>query len=269
MQGLPGLSRLVVIDGKMDAPEVFAIAGGQAAVFSSPSPARPDRNEDAAAVIPYGDDAAVLVIADGVGGEPGGRRASKTAINTIAATLSDAHRRDLRLRNAILNGIEAANAAVRDLGIGAASTIAIAGIDGGRMRPFHAGDSLIMVTGQRGRIKLETVAHSPVGFAMEAGLIDEAEAIRHEDRHIISNALGDNDLRIEMGPVLDVAQRDTVLIASDGLVDNLRTNEITEAIRKGGLKDAATRAATLAAERMTASEHGKPDDLTLILFRLK
>ncbi|MGI9590762.1 MAG: PP2C family protein-serine/threonine phosphatase, partial [Myxococcota bacterium] len=81
----------------------------------------------------------------------------------------------------------------------------------------------ILLIGQRGRVKLQTVDHSPVGFAVEAGLLDADAALHHEDRHIISNFVGGADLRIEMGSGLHLAERDTLCLASDGLADNLRT----------------------------------------------
>ncbi len=48
----------------------------------SPDKTRP--NEDAAAVIPLGDDSLVLAVADGVGGMAGAREASNAAVQTLA-----------------------------------------------------------------------------------------------------------------------------------------------------------------------------------------
>ncbi len=39
--------------------------------------------------------------------------------------------------------------------------------------------------------------------------------------HIVSNVVG-----VDVGSALELAARDTLLIASDGLVDNLKTEEI-------------------------------------------
>ena len=43
---------------------------------------------------------------------------------------------------------------------------------------------MILTTGQRGRLRMQTVSHSPVGFAIEYGLLDESEAMHHEERHL-------------------------------------------------------------------------------------
>jgi serine/threonine protein phosphatase PrpC len=77
-------------------------------------------------------------------------------------------------------------------------------------------------------------------------------------------------MRIEIGAKLKLAPRDTLLLASDGLADNLHTDEIVARIRKGPLKRAVGRLVQEAHSRMDRSTNGsphKPDDLTLIAFR--
>ena len=102
--------------------------------------------------------------------------------------------------------------------------------------------------------------------------MNEKEAMNHEDRHLVLNAVGSPDMRIEMGAHIDLAPLDTVLVASDGLFDNLRTEEIVECIRKGPLVEGVAKLAADAHERMTqpkANAPSKPDDLTVIAFRMK
>ena len=174
------------------------------------------------------------------------------------------------LRAAILNGIEAANQAVRELGTGAATTLALVEIQDRTIRTYHVGDSEILVTGQRGKVKLQTIPHSPIGYAVEAGLMEEEEAIHHEARHVISNVIGSDQMRIEMGPPTEMAPRDTLLLASDGLFDNLFPDEIVEAIRSGPLDNSIGSLVEAAQGRMATSggtAPSKPDDLTVIAFR--
>ena len=174
------------------------------------------------------------------------------------------------MRVGILNGIERANRAVVDLGVGAATTLAIVEMQNAQVRSYHVGDSLTLIVGGRGKIKLQTVPHSPVGFAVEAGLLDEAEAMHHEDRHLVSNVIGTPDMRIEVGPTLELALHDSVLLASDGLCDNLHIDEIVARLRKGPLKHAAHRLAADTRKRMLNPADGqpsKPDDVTFVAFR--
>jgi serine/threonine protein phosphatase PrpC len=94
--------------------------------------------------------------------------------------------------------------------------------------------------------------------------------MHHEDRHLVSNVIGSPEMTIEIGPSLRLAPRDTVLLASDGLFDNLYIHEVVERIRKGPLDQAVERLATDSRRRMLEPEPGspsKPDDLTIVALR--
>ena len=174
------------------------------------------------------------------------------------------------LRTAILDGIDAANVAVRELANGSATTLTIVTIEGLTARSYQIGDSEALVVGQRGRIKLQTTAHSPTGFAVEAGFLDERAALHHAERHLVSNFLGTTDMRIDVGTEVKLKPRDTVLLASDGLTDNVHGDEIVERIRKGSIEAAMDKVVGLANRRMSGAATGqpsKPDDLSVLLFR--
>jgi len=262
---------LLVLNGAFEPDQVEVdVAGGSAIALSKKDPGKESENEDTAAIIPYGPGAAVLVVADGAGGLPAGKRASLTAVTTLAAALQTAMDKTMLLRTAILNGIEAANEAVLALANGSATTMTVITIEGLIARSYQIGDSEALVVGQRGLIKLQTTAHSPTGFAVEAGFLDLRDALHHEDRHLVSNFLGATDMRIDVGAGVELRPRDTVLVASDGLTDNVHLDEIVERIRKGGLADSAAAVVDLADRRMAGAGSGqpsKPDDLSLILFR--
>ena len=264
-------SDLLLLDSP-DVPQQVAVhvAGGDAIVFTRRDPFKESENEDTVAIVPYGPGAAVLVVADGAGGLPAGKRASYTAVTTLAASLQAAMEHTTLLRNAILNGIEAANAAVLALANGSATTMTVVTIEGRIVRSYQVGDSEAIVVGQRGLIRLQTTAHSPTGFAVEAGFLDQREALHHEDRHLVSNLLGTTDMRIDIGAEVTMKMRDTILVASDGLMDNVHVDEIIERVRKGPLAKSVDQLVDIADARMQALREGepsKPDDLSLILFR--
>ncbi len=265
------LDGLLILDGATEPDQVeVSVAGGSAVALTRRDPEKQGENEDTVALVPYGQGAAVLVVADGAGGLPGGKRASLTAVTTLAASLQKAVDKTLLLRTAILNGIEAANEAVMAIGNGSATTLTVITIEGLITRSYQIGDSEALVVGQRGVVKLQTTAHSPTGFAVEAGFLDHRDALHHEERHLVSNFLGTSDMRIDVGAGVELRPRDTVLVASDGLTDNVHLDEIIEHVRKGGLLESATEVAALASRRMEGGSEGqpsKPDDLSLILFR--
>ena len=264
-------TELLVLNGATEPDQAEVdVAGGSAFACTQRDPEKHTENEDTVAIIPYGPGAVALVVADGAGGLPAGKRASLTAVTRLAASLQSAMERTLLLRTAILNGIEAANEAVLALGNGSATTMTVITIEGLVARSYQIGDSEALVVGQRGAIKLQTTAHSPTGFAVEAGFLDQREALHHEERHLVSNFIGTTDMRIDVGAGVELRPRDTVLVASDGLTDNVHLDEIVEYVRKGSLAESATAVTMLARHRMGHNDSNqpcKPDDLSLILFR--
>jgi serine/threonine protein phosphatase PrpC len=244
---------------------------GHVCVRSIRSPDKQTDNEDSAAIIQLGDDSLVLAVADGVGGSVAGREASNAAVRTLSKVLTSLPEETPQLRPAILDAVEEANKAVLGLARGAATTLVVAQLDATRLRSYHVGDSELLAVGQRGRIKQRVVPHSPTGFAVEAGLLDENEAVQHDQRHVLFNVIGSSDMRVEVGPLLQLAARDTVLLASDGLFDNLYIDEIVATIRSGPLIAAADRLVERVQSRMSGADAAdqpcKPDDLTIVLFR--
>ena len=107
-----------------------------------------------------------------------------------------------------------------------------------------------------------------MGYAVEAGLLDEHEAMHHDERHVVSNMVGAADMRIEIGSALTPSPLDTALLATDGLFDNLGQDEVVEIVRSGPLDRIATepgpRAQRNACAAPAAGRPSKPDDLTFI-----
>lgn len=256
--------------GDMEEPEHLSLGGAELVVFTRRWREAERPNQDAVALVALGDDRLVLAVADGAGGQPAGDRASEAAVRVFAETVRDGVAEGHPLREAVLQGFDRANTAVIDLGVGAATTLVVAELDGATLRTYHAGDSRALVCGQKGLLKLLTAAHSPVGHAVQAGILEEDEALHHEELHLVSNVLGGDDMRVEMGAPLELADHDTVLLASDGVFDNLGPEEIVEQVRKGPLTEAVAMLTGAIEERMTGDDPvapSKPDDISLIGLR--
>lgn len=259
------------LDESLDEPDVLTTPLGEVVVHTRESPARGRPNEDSAGVVAL-DRGLILLVADGVGGAPGGQTASRRAIERLADHgLKNSGPESLR--EIVLAGLELSNQEILSLGNGSATTIVCANLQpsesgGVLFRSLHVGDSVALVTGQRGRVKHQSISHSPVGYLVEAGVLDEDDAMTHEDRHIVSNLVGSQKMSIDIGPKFELAPHDTVLIASDGVTDNLYSDEIVEIIRKGPLSKAAKELARQTQERMVGGvDPSKPDDATFVLFR--
>lgn len=258
------------IQSDLDQAELYSFAQGTIGIFTHRAPHKETPNEDALALIPVDNKTGVLVVADGVGGMPTGQDASRIAIESITTSINKAVRENIPLREGILNGIEQANKRICDSSSGSATTLAVIEIQGKTIRSYHVGDVLILLTGQRGRLKLQNVPHSPVGYAVESGMLDETEAVLHEERNIVSNVIGSPDMRIEIGPTTKVSPRDSLIISSDGLPDNLYIDEIVEHIRMNSLKTVCQKLTLHCHERMEHHEEDQPhhpDDLTYIIYR--
>ena len=253
----------------LESPCADTFTGGTVVWYSHRSPAKSTENEDSLALIPINKTTGILTVADGLGGHVNGATASRTVIESFQSVVHTIDAVDLR--STILNAIEFSNQSILQNHPGAATTLAVVELCGRFIKTYHAGDSIILVTGQRGKRKLMTTAHSPVGYAVESGMLDENEAIHHEARHLVSNVVGSPEMSIEMGAGIKLAARDTLLIASDGLMDNLFLDEIINTIRSGPLEKCAESLLKQTQERMLNDDEKyphHPDDLSFILYRL-
>ncbi len=244
------------------------LAHSEVAFFSNRSPNKETPNEDSLGVIPVDEETTVLVVADGMGGMPAGELASQIIVKSIIESLKDTN---ISTREAILCGIDNANQSIMDLKSGAGSTVSVAEINGNKLRTYHAGDSLILLTSSHGNIKYQSLSHSPIGYALICGAINAENAMRHPERNLISNYVGCVDMHINMGPIIELAPQDTLILSSDALSDNLYEDEISEHIRKGPLVESINELVTACQKNMIEPLDDRrchPDDLTLICFRL-
>jgi len=241
---------------------------GQISMLSQPAPHK-SVNEDSTAAFELSDTQCVLAIADGVGGAPLGHEASRLAIEAIEECLQDTHRGEA-LQSRITDAFELAHHRIMMLDVGAATTFIVAEISDGVLRTYHVGDSGCLVCGQRGKLKLKTLLHSPSAYLEQAGLITEQESLTHPKRHFVTNLVGIEEMTIDIGEPIKLAQNDTLLLGSDGVFDNANTADLISAIRIGPLKKSGEQ---LQAQMLTAmagenpSLPGKPDDLSFIVYR--
>jgi PPM family protein phosphatase len=256
------------VESDMAIADITKVTEGHVAVLCRRCPDKVEPNDDSAAFIQTASGAIVMLVADGVGGCPLGYKASAIAVESIiegveaAEPFSD-------LRPAILDGIERANREILDLGIGAATTLAVVEIQDRVARAYQVGDSMTLMIGQRGALKWKSTPHSPVGYAIESGMLDESEAMHHHDRHVVSNLVGSRSMHIEIGPTRTLSPRDSVIVGSDGLFDNLHVAEVIALAKSGRPDKRIASLAELATRRM--NEHvdgqpGKPDDLAVLIY---
>lgn len=253
------------LGGDEDHCDINAFLRGRQVASTRLSPDKEFGNEDGALVLQLGPESGVLAIADGAGGHAAGREASSLALAHLERELLAAD--NIReLRAPILNAFESANTALLADGRGAATTLVVVELQGDTIRHFHAGDSSALVVGQRGAVRLQTIAQSLVGYGIEAGLLDTDAALDHDERHVVLSLVGTPDMRVEIGAPFQLRRFDTLLVCSDGLTDNVGVPDIVEQVRKGDLRTSLDSLYRLATGNM-AMPNGHPDDLTVSLYR--
>lgn len=249
-----------------DKTEIVDLGIGQAAVFSYPSTNRAEDNQDSAALIPLNGHEIVLALSDGAGGQPSGQSASQAVINSLEKELLHHSNQDQLIRASVLNSLETANKQIIETKTGAGATACIVTIEENMIRPFHIGDSVIAVIGQKGKLIYRNTEHSPIGYAIRSELVEENH-LDAEVSHEVFNLVGNLDMHIEIGPEIELKKFDTVLICSDGISDFIPLSECLEIVQSGQLADAAGQLIEHYFRAVENLDH--KDDATFILYRQK
>jgi protein phosphatase len=110
---------------------------------------------------------------------------------------------------------------------------------------------------------------SPVGYALASGLYSEDQAKDNHNFHLVSNLIGFKDMSVEYTVPLCLSPRDKILICSDGLSDNVHSDEIIDAFLAGDLGENSDTLVQSAFEHMESPEvqSHHPDDCSLVVFK--
>ncbi|MCB0365337.1 MAG: protein phosphatase 2C domain-containing protein [Bdellovibrionaceae bacterium] len=260
----------IVLNENLEELESFHGGWLEGVIHSSRCPGDKVENEDSVGLMIF-EDFALAVVSDGLGGHKGGAAASKLAVGTLNQAALHWRKQDpkerIERREMILQAIESAHAEIKAMGIGAGTTISVAEVTSSWVRFYSLGDSFGLLMGGMGTLKFKNVEHSPVGYCLEAGAITEDDVIGHPASGVVLNALGIDPIRMEISQELELAKRDHILLASDGLTDNLKHSVICEDLRRGSMEEKMAKLVDGAHLQMS-KDKGKPDDLTMVLIRL-
>ena len=180
-----------------------------------------DNNEDAVAASNR-----LAAVADGMGGLPGGEVASAVATRLLQAAFTG------RSRDELEAAVRAASRAIWDRASesaeleGMGTTICAAGlVDDGSLVVVNVGDSRAYMW-HNASLTLLTQDHSVTGEAVRRGELSEQEALGHPHHGVLTRALGvAPDVELDT-VVLRVIEGDRLLVCTDGLVNEVRHNEI-------------------------------------------
>ena len=217
-------------------------------------------NQDAVLTTPT-----LFVVADGMGGHAAGDIAATMAVGTFEAAGER-----LGTESSFAGAIGEANAAIYQASLddpalaGMGTTLVAACLLGGgggdRLVVMNVGDSRAYRFRSGALIQI-TEDHSMVAEMVRRGELTAEEALTHQQRHVITRALGlGPEVSADTFPV-PVRKGDRILLCSDGLTDEVDDEEIALAL--GTIVDPQAAADDLVAR---ANAHGGADNISVIII---
>ncbi len=237
--------------------------------FKTDKGMRRSNNEDACFVMKRD---RVFIVADGVGGNNSGEIASRTCVNEIARYV-ETHPLD-RLSTA--EEIEAYfDDCLKDVNFkvlemsqryeknkGMATTVVAAHILGDQLYIVNVGDSRAYIL-RDGVLTQITEDHTYVNTLVKAGLITEEEAQYHEDKNMITRAVGaDHTIEADYFQVPIMAE-DIILICTDGLYGEVDEKELISRLSE---KESMTHICNELVE--AANRNGGSDNITMVVLKI-
>ncbi len=213
-----------------------------------------------------------FAIADGMGGHLHGEIASKLAIGSITATITekilipymDPSRPTPQnsLQNLLNEAFLTAHTEVLRHATGGGTTLTACILFGSYLTIAHVGDTRAYSIGLNGEIKRYTRDHSLVNRLIELGQINEKQALHHPQRNVLYRALGQNEpLEVDINS-FPIPEAGYLLICSDGLWSVISDQSITEIMLKNSPIQILCNHLIQA-----ANEAGGPDNISVILVK--
>lgn len=195
-------------------------------------------NEDACFVIPSHD---VYIVADGVGGNNGGEIASRTAVRRIAEYVNENPVEQCISPEEIYDYFEKClietNLEIYTIGRenkenkGMATTAVVAYIRENKAYLANIGDSRAYLFHQ-GKLEQITEDHTYVNELLKRGVITTKEAENHNQRNVITRALGaEKNVQVDYFQY-EMEKGDILLLCSDGLYGEVKDNRIAEILQQ-------------------------------------
>ena len=176
----------------------------------------------------------LALVADGMGGHPGGEIAANAAAGVVPAVFTGKSVDELEA------AVRAANWAIRERALaqpgleGMGTTICAAGLlSDGQLALVNVGDSRAYLWHQ-GALNQLTQDHSLTAERIQRGELREEEASQHPHYGVLTRALGVSpDVEIDNRTVA-VEEGDRIVVCSDGLFNELTGEEIAGVMTGGG-----------------------------------
>lgn len=219
-------------------------------------------NEDAAGAV-QSNGRTLLVLSDGLGGHRAGEVASQMVVTEVIGwftengsglTAEEAIRKSADYANQKVYEMSRTDAALQGMG----ATVVMALWDGEHVSIGHAGDSRAYIFGTDGLVPL-TLDH-----CVQNEFSREGRQLNQSLRHMVTRAMG-TEPTIELDiQTVHPDERDLLLLCSDGLTNELTTEQIETILQTSAPLSA--KAKQLVEE---ANRHGGKDNITVVLASLE
>lgn len=211
----------------------------------------------------------LIIVCDGMGGNKGGFRASRLAVETIKEEFDKIkgvnYDPKIVLKEAMLQADlkmkkeSAENVELKEMG----STAVILLILDGQAYTAHIGDSRIYMI-REGNIHQITKDHSLVQQMIDGGIITAERAKDHPNKNVIVRSLGaDGSSEPEIAEPFQVFKDDYYILCSDGLTAYLDEYELNEIVTSNSPQVACSKLINIANER------GGKDNITVQIVKVK
>jgi protein phosphatase len=178
----------------------------------------------------------LYIVADGMGGHAGGSKAAALTVGGLEQFLKEVKKNEA-VETAICNAFEKTNKDLYDqahigdpTSDGMGSTAVMLLISGQSARIAHVGDSRAYLY-RNGKLSLLTKDHTQVQRMVDAGMLTPEQARHHPSASILDRAIGNRpSVVVEISSILTLADRDVILLCSDGLSGYVADKEIEAAI---------------------------------------
>lgn len=226
-------------------------------------------NQDSVYAKQIDDNSALLIVADGMGGHSGGKKASTSAINSIAQNILSGYKKSAsqeEIEELLRSSVSFANQSIYDAAFvnselkGMGTTAVVALVIDNTLYTANVGDSRLYVY-TKGELNQITTDHSYVESLVSKGIISKAEAKTHPKKNIITRAVGSDeivDIDIFKNELL---KNDVVLLCTDGLYGLVNEEEIIEVLN-GDIENAATMLVDM------ANKNGGKDNISVITVKI-
>ena len=144
-----------------------------------------------------------------------------------------------------------------------ATTVVVCCIRGGYAYIAHVGDSRAYIC-RNGALTQITEDHTYVNALVKAGIITAEEAVSHEQRHMITRALGAEDAVSPDFKQVEIRENDIILLCTDGLFGEVEEPLITEILSSS--RHTMSEMASLLVDE--ANKSGGADNITVICLRI-